>query len=187
MKNEVSVTFEDGLKCPAHIFNQLFPYQQIGVQWFWELHCQNIGGILGDEMGLGKTIQVATFLGALKYSNMMKTSLIICPATVIGQWITELHSWYPPLRVVILHDSSSTINNGYSYDDILNSAAHNKIDIIITTYGGLRARKIGLLQVNWQYVILDEGDKIKNPDIESTLICKQFNTVYIYIFIFILK
>lgn len=36
---------------------------------------------------------------------------------------------------------------------------------------------MGLLQVDWQYVILDEGDKIKNPDIESTLICKQFTTV----------
>lgn len=135
-------------------------------------------------MGLGKTIQVASFLGALKFSSLLKPTLIVCPATVlninyqvIGQWITELHTWYAPLRVIIFHESGTTVFNGRTYDEILNSASHNKIDIVLTTYGGLRARKMGLLQVDWQYVILDEGDKIKNPDIESTLICKQFTTV----------
>lgn len=62
----------------------MFPYQQKGVQWLWELHCQEIGGILGDEMGLGKTIQVASFLGALKFSSLLKPTLIVCPATVLN-------------------------------------------------------------------------------------------------------
>ena len=45
-------------------------YQQTGVRWLWELHCQQAGGILGDEMGLGKTIQVIGFLAGLSYSKL---------------------------------------------------------------------------------------------------------------------
>lgn len=62
-----------------HIFSRLLyfcafvhvvRYQQTGVRWLWELHCQQAGGILGDEMGLGKTIQVITFLAGLSYSKL---------------------------------------------------------------------------------------------------------------------
>lgn len=45
-------------------------YQQTGVRWMWELHCQQAGGILGDEMGLGKTIQIIAFLAGLSYSKL---------------------------------------------------------------------------------------------------------------------
>ena len=45
-------------------------YQQTCVNWLWELHQQEVGGILGDEMGLGKTVELIAFLGALKYSNL---------------------------------------------------------------------------------------------------------------------
>ena len=45
-------------------------YQQTGVKWLWELHCQQAGGIVGDEMGLGKTIQMIAFLAGLNVSNL---------------------------------------------------------------------------------------------------------------------
>ena len=50
---------EGGLKAPSVIWDRLYDYQKVGVQWMFELHQQHCGGILGDEMGLGKTIQVA--------------------------------------------------------------------------------------------------------------------------------
>lgn len=53
-----------------YISAHLFRYQQTGVRWLWELHCQQAGGILGDEMGLGKTIQVISFLAGLSYSKL---------------------------------------------------------------------------------------------------------------------
>ena len=81
-----------------------------GVKWLWELHTQRAGGIIGDEMGLGKTIQLAVFLAGLHRSNMFKPSLIVCPATVMRQWLRELRAWYPPFRVVILHDSAKHAN-----------------------------------------------------------------------------
>ena len=56
---------EGGLKAPSVIWDRLYDYQKVGVQWMFELHQQHCGGILGDEMGLGKTIQVAAFLASL--------------------------------------------------------------------------------------------------------------------------
>ena len=47
-----------------------FRYQKTCVQWLWELHCQQAGGILGDEMGLGKTIEIISFLSALALSKL---------------------------------------------------------------------------------------------------------------------
>lgn len=77
-----------------------------GVKWLWELHTQRAGGIIGDEMGLGKTIQLAAFLAGLHRSGMFKPTIIVCPATVMRQWLRELRAWYPAFRVVIMHDSA---------------------------------------------------------------------------------
>lgn len=96
---------------PLHHYRALHGAPQLcicatGVKWLWELHTQRAGGIIGDEMGLGKTIQLAVFLAGLHRSNMFKPSIIVCPATVMRQWLRELRAWYPPFRVVILHDSA---------------------------------------------------------------------------------
>ena len=61
-------------------------------------------GMLADEMGLGKTIQTVTFLYGLLHSKMLNNPiLLICPATVLKQWVMEFHKWAPPFRVVVLH------------------------------------------------------------------------------------
>lgn len=52
------VTMDLGLRMKRDLLNRLFAYQIEGVKWMWNLHKQEVGGILGDEMGLGKTIQV---------------------------------------------------------------------------------------------------------------------------------
>ena len=70
--------------------SRLFPYQQTAVKWLWELHTQQAGGILGDEMGLGKTVEMVAFLAGLLYSGMYRPSLVICPATVLRQWLREV-------------------------------------------------------------------------------------------------
>ena len=58
----------------------LLRYQRTGIKWLWELHCQEVGGILGDEMGLGKTIQIVSFLTGLR--NLKKEGnkyvLLVC-------------------------------------------------------------------------------------------------------------
>lgn len=99
---------DGNFKVPGDIYTSLFDYQKTGVQWQWELYSQNVGGILSDEMGLGKTIQIVAFLAGLMYSGLLrKPALIVCPATVMKQWVNEFHRWWPPLRVVILHSIGS--------------------------------------------------------------------------------
>jgi DNA excision repair protein ERCC-6 len=68
------VNLSDGLNIPRRIWRELYQYQKTGVKWLWELHKQEVGGILGDEMGLGKTIQIIAFLAGLQFSNLFDKS-----------------------------------------------------------------------------------------------------------------
>ena len=89
----------------------------IGIKWLWQLHSLENGGIIGDEMGLGKTIQTISFLAGLKYSNMLtKPSLIVCPATIMRQWVREFHRWYAPFRVVMIHKDARV---GFDADKVI--------------------------------------------------------------------
>lgn len=114
------IEFENGLRVPGELWDCLFDYQKTCVQWLWELHRQHVGGILGDEMGLGKTIQVIAFLSSLYYSKILgpgQPSIIVCPATVMKQWVQEFHKWWPPMRVAILHSSGSGVKTAIGRDD----------------------------------------------------------------------
>ncbi|GLU03662.1 hypothetical protein SLE2022_208500 [Rubroshorea leprosula] len=202
------VTLEGGLKIPENIFDKLFDYQKVGVQWLWELHCQRAGGIIGDEMGLGKTVQVLAFLGALHFSNMYKPSIVICPVTLLRQWKREARRWYPRSRVEILHDSAwdpsyrnkraksygsdseseGSLDSDYEekvssksakkWDSLINRVLKSKSGLLITTYEQLRLLGGKLLDIEWGYAILDEGHRIRNPNADITLVCKQLQTVH---------
>ena len=85
---------EGGMRVPARLWTSLYHYQKVAVQWLWELHQQDVGGILGDEMGLGKTVQIIAFLASLSYSAKSQRRckigpvLIVCPTTVMYQWVS---------------------------------------------------------------------------------------------------
>jgi DNA excision repair protein ERCC-6 len=175
-----SVHIEDGFRVPLEAYDCLFEYQRTALRWMWELHKQNVGGILADEMGLGKTIQICCFLYGLQHSNLLSApTLLVCPATVMKQWVSELHKWAPPFRVVMLHSSNDKNPSGLSYSKdtgLLRAIGSRGNGIVVTTFEGLRRSKDTLLSVNWAYAILDEGHKIRNPDADITLSCKQLKT-----------
>lgn len=127
---EPDTVFNGDLKIPGDVFPSLFDYQKVGVQWLWELHAQNVGGIIGDEMGLGKTIQIISFIAGLHHSGLLtKPVLIVAPATVLKQWANEFHLWWPPLRVSILHSSGSgmlNIQQEEEDDDLLENGKNVK-------------------------------------------------------------
>ncbi|TKW12916.1 hypothetical protein SEVIR_5G066600v4 [Setaria viridis] len=198
------VILEGGLRIPGTVYDQLFDYQKVGVQWLWELHCQRAGGIIGDEMGLGKTVQVLTFLGSLHNSGMYKPSIVICPVTLLQQWKREASRWYPKFKVKILHDSANGSNKkskAYSdsdseaswdgdqeeirrakpakkWDDLISSVVNSGSGLLLTTYEQLRILGGKLLDIEWGYAVLDEGHRIRNPNAEITLVCKQLQTVH---------
>lgn len=199
-----NTVFDDGYRIPGDIFPSLFDYQKTGVQWLHELHTQQVGGIVGDEMGLGKTIQIISFLAGLHYSKRLdKPIIVVCPATVMKQWVNEFHKWWPPFRVTILHSSGSgmiNIRNESSREDRLldqtwdpsvrdkpltaSQKAARKVlrpimekgGVLVTTYSGLQSYAPLLIPLDWSYAILDEGHKIRNPNTAITIYCKELRT-----------
>lgn len=152
-------------------------YQQTGVRWLWELHQQSVGGIIGDEMGLGKTIQMIAFLAGLSSSQLnsfrdifksLGPVLLVCPATVMHQWVSEFHKWWPPLRVAILHSTGSFSGNKRALIHNINKSN----GVLITSYSTVCLQQDDLLKHDWHYVILDEGHKIRNPDSQVTIAVK---------------
>ncbi|XP_039337160.1 DNA excision repair protein ERCC-6 isoform X2 [Mauremys reevesii] len=181
--DESDAEFDEGFRVPGFLFRKLFKYQQTGVRWLWELHCQQAGGILGDEMGLGKTIQIIAFLAGLSYSKIrtrgsnyrfkgLGPTVIVCPTTVMHQWVKEFHSWWPPFRVAVLHETGSYTNKKVKLIREI-AACHG---ILITSYSYIRLMQDNINSYDWHYVILDEGHKIRNPNAAVTLACKQFRT-----------
>lgn len=187
--------FDETLKLPGDIHPSLFGYQKTGVQWLAELYKQGVGGIIGDEMGLGKTVQLIAFIAALHYSGRLnRPVVVVCPATLLRQWVSEFHRWWPPLRVSILHSSGSGMMNPQREDEydldhfkpvasksqkaarkIVNGVVNNG-HVLVTTYTGLQTYADELLPIEWGYAVLDEGHKIRNPNAEITVTCKELNT-----------
>ncbi|XP_063814673.1 DNA excision repair protein ERCC-6 isoform X2 [Pseudophryne corroboree] len=177
------VEFDEGFHVPGSLWKKLYKYQQTGVRWLWELHCQQAGGILGDEMGLGKTIQIIAFLAGLSYSRIrtrgsdyryegLGPSIIVCPATVMYQWVKEFHTWWPQLRIAVLHETGSFPGKKIR----LIGEIGNGRGVLITSYSNVRLMQEEIQKYHWHYIILDEGHKIRNPNAAVTLACKQFRT-----------
>ncbi|KAG7512495.1 DNA excision repair ERCC-6 [Solea senegalensis] len=188
LTDDSDAEFDEGFKVPGFLWKKLYKYQQTGVRWLWELHCQQAGGILGDEMGLGKTIQVISFLAGLSYSKLrtrgsnyryvgLGPTVIVCPATVMHQWVKEFHTWWPPFRVAVLHETGSFTSNKEKLIPEI-ASCHG---ILITSYSAVRNMQDTLQRYDWHYIILDEGHKIRNPNAGVTTACKQFRTPHRFI------
>ncbi len=134
----------------------LRPYQKRGVEWLHHLCEVGCHGLLADEMGLGKTIQILSLLDARRIEN--KASLVVCPASVVPVWREEINKFFPDLQVDILksgHDFSS----------------HTKPVVWLASYTQLRKHRSLLDNYDFAYVVLDEGQFIKNPDAKVTQTC----------------
>jgi SNF2 family DNA or RNA helicase len=145
----------------------LRPYQQGGLNWLWQLSQLKLGACLADDMGLGKTIQVIALLLTLKKQRVSKPSLLVLPASLLGNWKDELDKFAPSLDYLFIHPSQTkNNNNGTSHPNIAGK------DLVVTTYG-LLLRQTWLLEEHWQLVVLDEAQAIKNPGSRQTKAAKQ--------------
>ncbi|EJW81346.1 hypothetical protein WUBG_07746 [Wuchereria bancrofti] len=135
-------------------------------------------------MGLGKTVQVISFLRGLAFSCLedrgfsfsgLGPVLIICPTTLIRQWLKEFRTWFPLCRVAILHSSGSF--HGQSAQ-LIRKMVISRSDgsVLLTSYGTFAKNRKHLVDKIWHYIILDEGHKIRNPDAQITLAVKEIRT-----------
>jgi superfamily II DNA or RNA helicase len=150
--------FRDGAD-PGHALRAtLRPYQRAGVRWLWLLNRLGLGGCLADDMGLGKTIQVISLLLLLKRDSVAKArpSLLVVPASLIGNWTSEIDRFAPSLRYGVAHPSGQVAGQ-----------PDTSLDIVITTYGYL-SRLPWLTETEWRLVVIDEAQAIKNAGSKQT-------------------
>jgi non-specific serine/threonine protein kinase len=148
----------NNIEPPDHLQNILRPYQVAGYQWLNYLHEISWGGILADDMGLGKTVQALSFLEHFKAEHGKIKALVVCPTTLIYNWENEIKKFTPSLTYHIHHGGQRSRIK----DELMN------YDISITTYGTLRSDIKLFMSVEFDYVILDESQAIKNPSSKVT-------------------
>ena len=144
---------------PQSLKGELRPYQMTGLKWLWTNVSKGFGVCMADDMGLGKTIQIISLLLKMKEEGRLKKPvLVICPTTLIGNWMKELQMFAPSLDAVVYHGTERKLDVQH--------------DIILTTYAIMRIDVEELKKHQWGIVIVDEAQNIKNPDTAQTLAIK---------------
>jgi len=150
---------------------RLRDYQKVGLDWLYFLNQFQFGGILADDMGLGKTIQVIALLSHLKQLKRLdKPVVIVVPLTVLFNWKNEFKRFSPQLQVLSYQGQKSDRDLLYRKFD--------QFDVILVSYGILLQDQKKLSQVDWGYIILDESQKIKNPQTKTYKAVLKLKTAY---------
>ena len=146
------------IEAPQHLKPILRPYQESGFQWLNYLHEVKWGGILADDMGLGKTIQALSFMHHIKETNGSLKALVVCPTTLMYNWENEIKKFTPTLTYYIHHGGTR----------VKQPLTQTTFDVIITTYGTLRSDIKLFVEPDFDYIVLDESQAIKNPSSKVT-------------------
>ena len=137
-----SFTGIEEIALPEDLTTTLRPYQIKGVNWLCFLRQAGLGAMLADDMGLGKTLQMMCALQG--------RSLIVAPTSVLFNWAAEIKKFRPSLKVAAYYGGQRSLD--------LNA------DVVLTSYGVLRLDLERLRTTEWDTIVLDEAQVIKNPD-----------------------
>ncbi len=137
---------------PPGLRSTLRPYQADGVAWLWERYLAGIGALLADDMGLGKTHQIMGFLCHVREQDPQASVLVVCPRGVLEHWNTLLETYAPELGVHLFHGA----------DRHLPRISGTKTPIVLTTYDILVRSANQLKAVDWEVIVFDEAQRIKN-------------------------
>ena len=151
---------EAKLDCPplGDLEPVLRPYQKQGVAWLHFLRTNGFGGILADEMGLGKTLQTLAYLRFTRQSQPgLAPMLVICPTSLVFNWQAELKKFTPELKVLALHGPDRHAR----FADIAAS------DLVVTSYALIRRDAEKYRGLEFDTVVLDEAQHIKNRQTQN--------------------
>jgi len=166
---------EAKLECPplGDLENVLRPYQKQGVAWLHFLRANSFGGILADEMGLGKTLQTLAFFTTLPIADCRlpiesprdanpqsptrTPHLIVCPTSLVFNWMAEAKKFTPELKLLALHGPDRHAR----FADIITS------DIVVTSYALIRRDAEKYRGLEFDTIVLDEAQHIKNRQTQN--------------------
>jgi SNF2 family DNA or RNA helicase len=150
------------LEAPRSFLGKLRPYQKHGLSWLSFLGRWNLGACLADDMGLGKTIQVLALLLHLDDNGELdRPVLLICPTSVVSNWRKEAERFAPTLRVLIHHGQERHEGERFQKE----AARHH---LVVSTYSLVHRDLERLSGVEWEGLVLDEAQNIKNPQAKQT-------------------
>lgn len=146
-------------------------YQLAGLQWLVSLYNNNLNGILADEMGLGKTIQTISLISYLmEYKNNNGPFLVVVPLSTLSNWVNEFNKWAPSIIKVIYKGAPEQRKKIFK-DDI----ESKMFNVLLTTYEYTMKDKNLLRRLTWQYIIVDEGHRMKNA---QSKFAQTLGTIY---------
>ncbi len=149
---------------PPTLQAELRPYQRAGLGWLHFLRESGVGGVLADDMGLGKTVQTLSLLEELRAGGTARPSLVVAPRSLLFNWAAEAKRFAPQLRVLEHHGSDRAEN---VFEDS---------DVVLTTYATMRLDVAELSKIEFEYVILDEAQSIKNATSQVAKASRQLRS-----------
>ncbi len=157
---EIRSTEDGEYEIPKQIHAQLRPYQELGFQWLCTLAKYGFGGILADDMGLGKTLQVLTMLAAHQGTH----TLVVCPSSLVYNWEAECQRFYPDAQIQTIIGTAAVRK--------MHIQEWDKLDILITSYELLKRDIDDYIDKQFDFVILDEAQYIKNASTQAAKAAK---------------
>lgn len=150
----ITGTTPQNYELPEGVNAVLRPYQVSGYEWLMTLADHRLGGILADDMGLGKTLQAIVYMKAMKARNAASQFLVVCPTSLVYNWMDELEKFTPDLRCRII--------TGSPEERLILVKSSDAVDVFITSYPLLRRDIENYEDKLFHTVFLDEAQFIKN-------------------------
>ncbi|KAI5921563.1 SNF2 family N-terminal domain-containing protein [Camillea tinctor] len=155
-------------------------YQLEGLTWMYEICVQGMSGILADEMGLGKTIQVISLVALLREQEQYYgPHLIIAPLSTLSNWQDEFHKWTPSIPFVLYHGTQPERQEMFR-DKVMKHYQKGRptarFPVVCTSYEMVLRDHAALSKVDWAFIVVDEGHRMKNADAKLFRELQQFRS-----------
>ncbi|WZH42875.1 SNF2 family N-terminal domain-containing protein [Fusarium acuminatum] len=155
-------------------------YQLEGLTWMYEICSQGMSGILADEMGLGKTVQTIALIALLReQENYLGPHLIVAPLSTLSNWMDEFAKWTPSIPVVMYHgnkDDRERIFRTSMMKHLKGGRPTAKFPVVCTSYEMVLRDQHNLSKINWEFIIIDEGHRMKNAEAKLFQQLRQFHS-----------
>ncbi|OAQ98322.1 hypothetical protein LLEC1_07207 [Akanthomyces lecanii] len=155
-------------------------YQLEGLTWMYEICSQGMSGILADEMGLGKTVQTIALIALLReQESYLGPHLIVAPLSTLSNWMDEFEKWTPSIPVVMYHGTRPQRRDIFSkkiMKHLKNGRPTDKFPVVCTSYEMVLQDKASLSRIKWEFIIIDEGHRMKNAEAKLFQELRQFTS-----------